>query len=138
MANLKEAPKDREVARAKQPKRNTSILGQNFLFTPRVIEQQREAIRENATRMIEGMLAEDAPDLIQHLAYPLPVMGIANMLGIADRDIAAFKRWSDAIISNVGNTLIDPDHVAIEVVPVLLGLVEMNPGDLPLEAVQDP
>ena len=38
MANLKEAPKDREVARAKQPKRNTSILGQNFLFTPRVID----------------------------------------------------------------------------------------------------
>src|SRR4026207_2136561 len=38
MANLKEAPKDREVVRAKQPKRNTSILGQNFLFTPRVID----------------------------------------------------------------------------------------------------
>ena len=38
MANLKEAPKEREVARTKQPKRNTSILGQNFLFTPRVID----------------------------------------------------------------------------------------------------
>jgi cytochrome P450 len=82
-------------------------------FTPRVIEEQRESIRENATRMIHGMLAEDAPDLIQHLAYPLPVMVIAGMLGVEDGDMATFKRWSDAIIGNVGNSLINPESDAI-------------------------
>ncbi len=78
-------------------------------FTPRVVELQRDAIRENASRMIDGMLADPAPDLVAHLAYPLPVMVIANMLGVEDGDMATFKRWSDAIIGNVGNALVDPD-----------------------------
>jgi cytochrome P450 len=83
-------------------------------FTPRVIEEQREQIRANATRMIDAMLAEgDTADLVQHLAYPLPVMVIAGMLGVEDGDMATFKRWSDAIIQNVGNSLIDPDNDAI-------------------------
>src|SRR5918994_7515461 len=38
MANLKPAPLGREDAPMKGPKRNTSILGQNYLFTPRVID----------------------------------------------------------------------------------------------------
>jgi cytochrome P450 len=75
-------------------------------FTPRVLEQQRDAIRANATRMIEGMLAVETPDLIAHLAYPLPVMVIAGMLGVEGGDMATFKRWSDAIIQNVGNSLV--------------------------------
>jgi cytochrome P450 len=80
-------------------------------FTPRVVEEQREQIRENATRMIDGMLAEgETADLIAHLAYPLPVMVIAGMLGVQDGDMATFKRWSDAIIGNVGNSLINPDQ----------------------------
>lgn len=82
-------------------------------FTPRVIELQRATIEENCRRMIDAMLASDAPDLVQGLAYPLPVMVIANMLGVADGDMATFKRWSDAIISNVGNTLVDPENDAI-------------------------
>jgi glutamate synthase domain-containing protein 2 len=38
MANPKPAPLGREDAPMKGPKRNTSILGQNYLFTPRVID----------------------------------------------------------------------------------------------------
>ena len=82
-------------------------------FTPRVIEQQRETIEENCRRMIDAMLEQDNPDLIDGRAYPLPVMVIANMLGVADGDMATFKRWSDAIISNVGNTLVNPDDNSI-------------------------
>jgi cytochrome P450 len=82
-------------------------------FTPRVIEEQRPAITVNARRMISAMLAEDAPDVIAHLAYPLPVGVIAGMLGVQDGDLATFKRWSDAIIQNVGNSLVNPDSDAI-------------------------
>lgn len=85
-------------------------------FTPRVIEEQREAIQQNAGRMIDGMLRDDAPDLMQHLAYPLPVMVIAGMLGVEGGDMATFKRWSTAIIQNVGNALVsgadDEDPIA--------------------------
>ena len=51
------------------------------------------------------MCAKDEADLVLELAYPLPVMVIANMLGVADGDLATFKRWSDEIIENLGPVL---------------------------------
>jgi cytochrome P450 len=84
-------------------------------FTPRMVEQQRDQIHENATRMIDGMLAEDTPDIVAHLAYPLPVMVIAGMLGVEDGDMATFKRWSDAIINNVGTALLTTEDMIPEV-----------------------
>jgi cytochrome P450 len=74
-------------------------------FTPRMIELQRDLVEENCRRMIDDMLKFEKPDLIAGLAYPLPVMVIANMLGVQDGDMATFKRWSDAIIENIGNVL---------------------------------
>ena len=44
-------------------------------------------------------------DLVTALAAPLPVMVIAEMLGVEDGDMAAFKSWSDAIFSNIGDIL---------------------------------
>ena len=44
-------------------------------------------------------------DLVTALAAPLPVMVIAEMLGVEDGDMAAFKTWSDAIFSNIGDIL---------------------------------
>jgi len=82
-------------------------------FTPRVIEEQRPAIEENCGRMVEAMLRQETPDLIASLAYPLPVMVIAGMLGVQDGDMATFKRWSDAIIQNVGTAIFTGDQSAI-------------------------
>jgi cytochrome P450 len=82
-------------------------------FTPRVLEEQRPAIRANATAMINGMLENDTADFVAGLAYPLPVQVIANMLGVQGGDMATFKRWSDAIIGNVANALIDDSDDAI-------------------------
>ena len=39
------------------------------------------------------------------LAAPLPVMVIAEMLGVEDGDMATFKAWSDEIFSNIGEIL---------------------------------
>jgi cytochrome P450 len=80
-------------------------------FTPRMVELQRETVRQNARAMIDRMLAEDAPDFIEHIAYPLPVMVIAGMLGVEGGDMATFKRWSDAIIQNVGNSLMTEEDL---------------------------
>ena len=77
-------------------------------FTPRVIELQRSAIEENSKIMVDRMLAGETCDFIAGIAYPLPVMVIAAMLGVQDGDMATFKRWSDAIIENVASALFDP------------------------------
>ena len=42
---------------------------------------------------------------MQALAAPLPVMVIAEMLGVEDGDMATFKAWSDEIFSNIGEIL---------------------------------
>ncbi len=78
-------------------------------FTPRVVELQRPAIQAYCDELVGTMLAEQDPDLVASLAYPLPVMVIANMLGVADGDLATFKRWSDVIIQNIGPALINGD-----------------------------
>jgi len=82
-------------------------------FTPRVIELQRETIQANCTEFVDRMLEFEDPDLVEMLAYPLPVLVIANMLGVADGDMAAFKRWSDDIISNLGPSLLTGDDSGI-------------------------
>ncbi len=82
-------------------------------FTPRMIELQRETIRENCERFIDGMVAAGSTDFVAGIAYPLPVMVIAGMLGVQGGDMATFKRWSDAIIENVGTSLITEDDTIL-------------------------
>jgi cytochrome P450 len=85
-------------------------------FTPRVVELQRGFIQENCDQLIDAMLADTSQpvDYVAGLSYPLPVGVIANMLGVQDGDLATFKRWSDAIIQNVGTTLFAPETVDLE------------------------
>jgi len=82
-------------------------------FTPRVVELQRASITARSKSLIDAMLAKDDPDIVLDLAYPLPVMVIAHMLGVADGDHATFKRWSDAIIENVAPILLTGDDSAL-------------------------
>ncbi len=83
-------------------------------FTPRVVELQRPAIQAYCDRLIAALLAEDEVDIVAGLAYPLPVMVIANMMGVADGDLATFKRWSDEIIENVGQVILAGDQSGLE------------------------
>ena len=82
-------------------------------FTPRVVELQRDSIASRAHELVDAMLAKSDPDIVLDLAYPLPVMVIAHMLGVADGDHATFKRWSDAIIENVAPILLTGDDSAL-------------------------
>jgi len=83
-------------------------------FTPRVIELQRPFIQDNCNRLIDAMLEKGETDYIQGLSYPLPVGVIASMLGVQDGELATFKRWSDAIIRNIGTSLFNPDDSNME------------------------
>ena len=82
-------------------------------FTPRVVELQRASIAARSKQLVDAMLAKSDPDIVLDLAYPLPVMVIAHMLGVADGDHATFKRWSDAIIENVAPILLTGDDSAL-------------------------
>jgi cytochrome P450 len=65
-------------------------------------------IAELTTQLLDE--AGERFDLIDALAYPLPVVVIAELLGIPTSDRALFRAWADVLLSQE----IDPDQALIE------------------------
>ncbi len=75
-------------------------------FTPRRIAEQQVQIEARCEELMRDLIGSERADLVGSLAAPLPVGVIATMLGVEDGDFAEFKRWSDAIFSNIGEILL--------------------------------
>jgi cytochrome P450 PksS len=76
----------------------------NQAFTARRVEQLQPRIQTLAHDLIDAMQRRDPAgvtslDLIEGFAYPLPVMVIAELLGVPSRDYARFRAWSNALIA---------------------------------------
>jgi cytochrome P450 len=68
------------------------------VFSPgrlRVLEQH---IAESVRELIDDIDAAQMIDFVDAFAAPLPLLVIADMLGVPGADRSRFKRWSDAII----------------------------------------
>ncbi len=74
-------------------------------FKPSQIQLQEEQIRLRCNDLLDAIPINTEVDLVTALAAPLPVMVIAEMLGVEDGDMATFKAWSDEIFSNIGEIL---------------------------------
>jgi len=73
-------------------------------FTPRMVEQLEPRIRELAGSLLdEAAAAGGTVDLIDALACPLPVIVIAEILGVPSEDRAKFRYWSDEIVAGLGS-----------------------------------
>jgi pimeloyl-[acyl-carrier protein] synthase len=64
-------------------------------FTPRAVERMRPRISAIVDELLASALARGHIDIIADLAYPLPVIVIAEMLGVPASDRGRFKAWSD-------------------------------------------
>ncbi len=81
----------------------------NRAFTPRRVE----ALRPRIAAVVDEQLAEADEgewDLIDGLAYPLPVIMIAEILNLPPADRGLFKRWSDAVIAVAAGIGDDPER----------------------------
>ena len=76
----------------------------NRAFTPRMIAQMEERIREIIRHLLEAALDRGSFDLVKDVAEPLPVIVIAEMLGVEPSQRPAFKRWSDDTIGVLGGS----------------------------------
>ena len=70
-------------------------------FTPRAIERLRPRIERIAESLLDGIASRDRVDLIASFAYPLPIIVIAEMLGVPPEDMDLFEGWSNDISLNV-------------------------------------
>lgn len=68
-------------------------------FTPRAIARLSDRISEIVDTQLDKGQETGQLDLITDLAYPLPVIVIAEMLGIPSEERDQFKHWSDQVIS---------------------------------------
>lgn len=66
-----------------------------------------ETLRPRVEMIVDAMLRSlgDTPtvDLVQQLAYSMPVRVIAGLLGVPEKLHGAFLQWSDAIADFIGN-----------------------------------
>ena len=89
---------DVPVALTVDPPAHTRLRGiVNRAFTPRTVEHLHAHIDEVAQSLLDGAPARELFDVMTGLAQPLPVIVIAELLGVPPADRDRFKRWSTAI-----------------------------------------
>ncbi len=72
-----------------------SIVSQ--AFTPRVVAQLEPRITAITNRLLDQAIEQGEMDVVQDLAYPLPITIIAELLGIPVQEQATFRQWSNNI-----------------------------------------
>ncbi|MFJ3902954.1 cytochrome P450 [Streptomyces sp. NPDC090025] len=69
-------------------------------FTARRIERLRGHIRQVADGLLDRMLAAGPPaDLVEDLAFPLPMALICEITGVPEADRPAVRAWADTVCS---------------------------------------
>jgi hypothetical protein len=92
------------------PPYHTRLRGlANKAFTPRAVEQMRPHVQDIVDDLLDAVQTAGRMDVIRDLAQPLPLIVIAERLGLPTQDRRRFKQWSD-------------DQFAV------LGVVRRSPG----------
>jgi cytochrome P450 len=107
-------------------------------FTPRAVNALEPRIQEIVREHLEKVEGAGEMDVIQDLGYPLPVIVIAEMMGIPAEDRDKFKHWSDNIVAladlrgDVDTSAFIENPSILEMSAYFMNMIEhrrQNPGD---------
>jgi hypothetical protein len=84
----------------------------NKAFTPRAVEEMRPRIEAITEQLLDEAPEPGRLDVMADLANALPVIVIAEMLGVDPADRKQFKAWSDGIAGSVGSASLDETRMA--------------------------
>jgi cytochrome P450 len=65
-------------------------------FTPRRVEELRPRAQQIADEVFDRAASTGTMEVVEDLAFPLPVLMICEMLGVPAEDVDEFKEWSAA------------------------------------------
>lgn len=68
-------------------------------FTPRAVAELEGRISELTTELLDQAAGRTHLELVSDLAYPLPVIVIAELLGVPAEDRTLFQVWAEALLS---------------------------------------
>ncbi len=83
-------------------------------FTPRRVADLEPRMRALTRGLFDTLLREDEPELVQGLGTPLPLIVIAELLGVEPERYPDFKRWSEDTISASSFALRASNHLDLE------------------------
>ncbi|MDC0744788.1 cytochrome P450 [Polyangium mundeleinium] len=69
-------------------------------FTPKVVADLEPRIARLTHELLDAVDGRDRLELVADLAYPLPVIVIAELLGVPSSDRDMFKQWVDKMLEN--------------------------------------
>lgn len=107
-------------------------------FTPRTVERMEAPIREIARNLLDRAAASDTLEFMEAFATPLPVVVIAQLLGVPPEDHDAFRAWSTDFVDGSDFATATPERAARAeaAIPALAGFLadlvakrRANPAD---------
>jgi cytochrome P450 len=78
-------------------------------FTPRAVRAMEPRIEQLVHELLDKAPAGEPVDIIEGLAYPLPVIVISEMIGVLPEDRDRFKTWSDRIARTLEPTITEEE-----------------------------
>jgi len=79
-------------------------------FTPRQLDSCRDRIQRTADVLLDRAVGRGAMDFIRDLAFPLPAIVIAGLMGAPEEDIEPIKTWSDRLAAYLGGAVDERDN----------------------------
>jgi pimeloyl-[acyl-carrier protein] synthase len=67
-------------------------------FTPRAVEEMRPRVAAIVDRLLDDVAGDGGCELVETLAFPLPVTVISEMLGVPVADYPLLRRWTAAAV----------------------------------------
>jgi cytochrome P450 len=71
-------------------------------FRPRMVQRFGPRLRQVADELLDSALRSGEVEMVEAFAGPLPVIAIAELLGVPAEDRELFKAWSDEAFSTLG------------------------------------
>ncbi|MGW0994967.1 cytochrome P450 family protein [Streptomyces sp. NPDC002520] len=108
---------------ASDPPQHTRLRGLvTRAFTMRRVEQLRPRIQRITDDLLDEMLPHGRADLIESLAFPLPITVICELLGVPDMDRAAFRKMSTELVAPTDAQA--GEHAIVRLAEYLTELIE--------------
>lgn len=100
-------------------------------FTPRAVAALGPRIQEIVDELLDELAGRDGFDLIGDFAFPLPVIVIAEMLGVPAEDRDKFNVWSNDIALAVepilsGEEIVRVERASDEIIEYFEGIIEQR------------